>query len=149
VENDFEYQEMFRRKFRNVFHEIDMIKMKVHKKNGFIFKRHIYTVEELLDSKHHAKIYAITEKIGSDALNWFNNGNLSQRAIDIYHKERDRIDDKLEFVNEEIMQRNPTWWENIRGVLVTFIEFVMDNMPILIQNSLEWKSNQNKFLERD
>ena len=72
-------------KFRHVHCEIDYIRAKIHQKRGFwFFKSHIYSVDELLESPHHARIYTITAKIGDDAGNWYKCGQLSKEGKKSY-----------------------------------------------------------------
>ncbi len=70
-------EERIKSKFRPVFRELKALNKKIDKKDGWIFIEHKYTIEELLDSKHHAKIDSYTAKIGDDILQWYNAGKLS------------------------------------------------------------------------
>lgn len=137
--------ERFRRKFKTVHHEIDYLKTKVNQKSGFwIFTSHIYTIDELLKSEHHSKIFAITEKIGDDANNWYKAGELSEEGKEAYYSERETVEDRLHQVNLEIETRQPTWWEETKDMLTQFVRKVMKNMP-----DLEWgllDKLVNKFL---
>lgn len=131
------------RKFKKVFYEIDYIKTKIHQQKGFwIFITHTYTIDELLNSEHHSKIYALTEKIGDDANNWYKVGRLSEEGRNTYYHQRDNVDEKLHHVNLEIQNRQSTWWEEVKGVFTKFIEIVIDNMPELIRNALENLANR-------
>jgi hypothetical protein len=131
------HRSILARKFRKAFREIDYIKAKIHKKQGFLFfKNHVYSVEELLNSEHHGKIYSITEKIGDDAANWYKRGQLGSAGKELYEEKRDEIEVELHQVNLEIMNRQPTWWEEVKGVFTRFVEMVMDNMPDLIAGVL-------------
>lgn len=124
--------ERFRRKFKTVHYEIDYLKAKINQKSGFwIFKSHVYTIDELLASEHHAKIYAITEKIGDDAKNWHKAGELSGVARDAYYNERETVEDRLHQVNLEIQTRQPTWWEETKDAFTQFVRKVINNMPDL------------------
>jgi hypothetical protein len=128
---------LLKQKFKKAFREIDYIKAKIHQKKGFLFfKNHVYSVEDLLNSEHHGKIYSITEKIGDDAANWHRRGTLGTAGKELYEENRDEIEVELHQVNLEIMNRQPTWWEEVKGVFTRFVELVMDNMPDLIAGVL-------------
>jgi hypothetical protein len=130
-------ERILERKFNRAFREIDYIKTKIYKKQGFLFfKNHVYSVEELLNSEHHGKIYSVTEKIGDDAANWYRRGQLGPTGKELYEDKRNEIEIQLHQVNLEIMNRQPTWWEEVKGVFTRFVEMVIDNMPDLIAGVL-------------
>lgn len=131
------YEERFSRKFKKVHDEIDYLEAKIHKKKGVLFfKSHVYSVEELLKSEHHAKIYSITGKIGDDVTNWYKAGNMSSEEVKAYRDERDDVDERLHEVNLEIQNREPTWWEEIKEPFTEFYYVVMRNLPDLIPTLL-------------
>lgn len=121
----------FKSKFKKVYREIDMIESKIHRKEGFFFTNHIYNQDELLNSAHHNRINSITGKIGDDVKNWHMTGKLSEEERFAYYEERDNTDDMLHRLHLEIENREPTWWENIKGVANSFIILIMDNLPAL------------------
>lgn len=123
--------EKFRGKFTKVYREIDSIESKIHRQEGVFLKNHIYTQDELLNSKHHKKIFSITGKIGDDVKNWHMNGKLSEEARSAYYEERNETDDKLHQLKLEIESREPTWWESIKGSVGSFISLIMENIPEL------------------
>jgi hypothetical protein len=132
-----DHERILERKFNRAFREIDYIKTKIYKKQGFLFfKNHVHSVEELLNSEHHGKIYSITEKIGDDAANWYRRGQLGSGGKELYEDKRNEIEAELHQVNLEIMSRQPTWWEEVQGVFSRFVEMVIDNMPDLIAGAL-------------
>jgi len=117
-------------KFKKVYRELDSLKSKIYKKDGwFIFKTHKYSIEELLESPNHQRILSITKKIGDDIKNWKKNKNLSLDDEKAYFYNRDNIDDKLHETNILIEDRNPTFWENMKTPLIKFRNFVMENLP--------------------
>jgi hypothetical protein len=127
----------FERKFKTVHYEIDYLEAKVYQKTGWIFQSHIYSIEELLKSEHHSKIYAITEKIGDDAENWYKCGQLSDFERDSYYTERNIVEEKLHRVNLKIQKREPTWWESVREPFSRFVRIIMNNMPDLARTMLD------------
>lgn len=97
---------------------------------------HRYSTEDLEKSKHHAKIYSITEKLGDDVYNWHKAGKLSKNDFNYYHEERGKLEDKLHLVNMEITQRQRTWVEETLNILNKFTEVIMNNLPTLISRLL-------------
>ena len=117
-------------KFRKVYIEMESLERKIYRKDGFfIFKSHTFSIEELLDSPHHHKIFSITEKIGDDMENWFNAGKLTTEEEEIYYFERDKTDDELHRINMAIEDREPTWWEEIKGPFGEFVIIILNNLP--------------------
>jgi hypothetical protein len=125
--------------------EIKQLRTKINQQGGlFIFKKHKYTIDELLESPHHNKIYATTEKLGSDIQNLHINGKLSKDEKRLYDSIRRIIEGQLREVNSEILRREPTWIEKIRKIFDGFIEMVMNNLPIIPANRL----NEQKTTRR-
>lgn len=118
-------------KFKIAYRECDYLEDKIFKKDGVIFKTHRYTITELSDSPHHAKINSVTKKIGSDISYWEMSGKLSDSEKEAYHIERENIDDTLHQLNRNIQNREPTLWEKISRVAEEFITKIMDNLPML------------------
>jgi thermostable 8-oxoguanine DNA glycosylase len=64
-------------------------------------------------------------------------GKFSEEGKRLYYLKREDVDDALQEVNHKIENRKPTWWEEAKGVLNTFIVKVMANMPDLMRILLE------------
>ena len=122
---------MIQTKFKIAYRECDYLEDKIFKKDGVVFKTHRYTIDELMNSPHHDKINAVTEKIGSDISYWEMSGKLSRTEKEAYYIERDKIDDVLHQLNRNIQNRQPTLWERISQVAEEFISKVMNNLPML------------------
>lgn len=117
-------------KFGLAEREIGRLSSKIHlQKGAWFFKKHIYSVEELLESEHYDKIFAICEKIGDDVVNWHRHGKLSQEGFDTYQRERDNIRRQLNLLNKEIQNRIPTGWENFLSIFEGFVVIVMKVLP--------------------
>lgn len=125
--------QILKRRFKRVFQEIDLFREKIYKKDGLIFITHKHTQEELLESDQYAKIFSITEKIGDDAKNWYDNGNLSEKNKDLYHLYRNEVDDDIHQVHKEIANREPTWWEKVKNEAEKVAKYIMKNLPILMR----------------
>jgi len=124
-------------KFKKVYRELEHLEQKVHKKSGFLFfESHIYTIEELLNSPHHHKIFSITEKIGADIKSWYHSGKLTSEEENVYYFERDKTEDELDRINTNIEYREPTWWEEVKGTFIEFTQRVLDNLPEELKRNL-------------
>ncbi len=125
-------KEEYNRKFKPVFREIELIELQINQKKGwFIFKTHICSKKELLESQHFSKINSITEKIGDDIENWTKNNHFSFIEKKIYTESREKVDDQLHNLRKKIIKRQDTFWESFVSTFGDFIERIMDNMPIL------------------
>ena len=123
-------------KFRPVFRELKSLERKIYKKEGWIFVEHVYTIEKLLDSKHHHKINSYTEKIGDDIQRWFDEGKLGEAEEEYYYLKRNEVEDELEDINGQIEDREPLWWEKVKGVMLKYVVVIMDNMPEELRREL-------------
>ncbi len=92
-------QERINAKFRPVFREMKSLRRKIHQKEGIIFVKHVYSIDELLKSSHHQKIDSITKKIGDDMENWYRENKLTNTEEELYYLKRTEIEDELEDIN--------------------------------------------------
>ena len=129
-------EERMKTKFRPVFRELKSLERKIYKKEGWFFVEHKHTIEELLDSEHHHKINSYTEKIGDDIQRWFDEGKLGEVEEEMYYLKRTEVEDDLEDINLQIEEREPTWWEEVKGTMREFVVMVMDNMPEELKRTL-------------
>lgn len=118
-------------KFKIAYRECDYLEDKIFKKDGFFFKTHKYTINELMNSPHHSKINAVTKKIGSDISYWEMSGKLLEDEKEAYHIQREAVDDVLHQLNRNIQNREPTLWERISQIAEEFITKIMNNLPLL------------------
>jgi hypothetical protein len=124
--------------FRIVSEEMELIQAKIHQRRGILFiEYHAYSQDELLESKHHARIYSVTELIGSNIRCWEAAGNISKAMLDAYNRHRDEIEKKLHQLNLTISKRDPTWWENVRFVCEQFKNDVMAHLPEVVRWAIE------------
>ncbi|HKQ72548.1 MAG TPA: hypothetical protein VJ810_02395 [Blastocatellia bacterium] len=129
--NHIQYNKLFRQKFRRAYDEIELLEEKIYETKGVIFVSHRYTKDQLLNSKHVYKLFAIAEKIGSDAMNWYQRGQLPDWAQEKYLKQRDKVERRFERVRSRIEARPQTWWENVRSGYMKFVRKVMGLLPLL------------------
>lgn len=132
------WKRQFDRFFKPAYREIDFLKIEVNQQDGFMFfKWHKYTIEELLESKHHGKIDSVTRKIGDDVCILYKRGEIPEDYKEMYEDYKTEVDDKLHEVNKSICERQPTWLERARKSLTDFVEKIQKNMPPLVRNFLE------------
>jgi len=123
-------------KFKKIYTEIERLEAKITKKSGLIFKKHKYTIEELMESPHHQRISSIAQKIGDDVVNWAMANKLSEDEKDQYNKERDIVDSKLNEIHLNIEKREPTWWEKIQEPCIMFYKYIMEALPLELKRVL-------------
>lgn len=97
----------------------------------FIFKNHVCTKQELLESNHFIRINSITEKIGDDVENWDKNGQLSLIEAKVYNVCKDKMDDELHNIRIKIIERQDTFWESFANIFGNVIGHIMDNLPMI------------------
>jgi hypothetical protein len=113
-------------------HEIERLRAKINIQHGpWVFKKHIYSIQDLQASEHFDKIYSICMKIGDDISHWHQSKKLSDDGMVTYHRKRAEIDHKLRTVNKEIEARLPTAWENILSILEDFVVLIAKALPPL------------------
>ncbi len=117
-------------KFQVAKREIERLRAKIHiQKGAWLFKQHIYSIQDLLESEHFDRIYAICEKIGDDVIHWVQSGRISDDGLLVYRNSRDNIQYNLRLVNKEIEERVPTLWENILSILEEFVVLISKVLP--------------------
>jgi len=129
-----EYQALFKRKFHHVAGEMDSLRQKAAEQQGVIFKSHRYNSDELLSSRQYQKIRAITEKVGDDVKHWHQNGRFSQEGIDVYQIKRQRIYQELRLLEDSLLKRPETWWEQSRPALSNGADKVIGCIPKPLRN---------------
>lgn len=118
---------IFDKKFKKIYKEITSLSEKIDEKKGYLFfKSHVYSQDELLNSKHHDKIESISEKIGDDANNWAKNGELDETDRINYSDNKVKTERKLEDVNDLIEERKPTWWDGVKTQFAEFIKTIIN-----------------------
>lgn len=128
-------RQMFARKFRRVYDEIDYLEEKIKQTHDFWgFTWHRYTIDELMKSEHHRKIDSITDKIGDDVQNWYDRKTLTIIGKEIYERNKDKIEERLKIVNMKILRRKPTYTDKIKNPLKLFVQKVIENLFLIIRN---------------
>ena len=153
TESHIEYELVFERKFKRIEKEIDFLRTEIGLiQGGWIFSRHDYTAQELLESRRWEKIFSISEKISDDVLNWVRRGNFTTEGQETYRRRRDRVAQKLRGVNKAIKERQPTGWEMCLAVFQDAAKIVMRILPTtanlikLARKALSSRQDSTKLL---
>ncbi|QEY59874.1 hypothetical protein FXF61_12235 [Pseudomonas sp. C27(2019)] len=120
-------------KFRIPYECLERLSNKTSQTEGWLFKTHTYTKEQLISSPEHHKIYSVTEKIGSDLQLWYKLGQITEEQHQEYIEERNEVEYRLKRLNESIQYRKPTLWEHIKQPLIQFVIVVMKNLPATLK----------------
>ncbi|HOY65290.1 MAG TPA: hypothetical protein PLP29_00295 [Candidatus Ozemobacteraceae bacterium] len=114
AEQDEKYQKSrFEAKFRIVYKEIRIMHDKAGHIDGWIFTRHRYTDQQLLDSEHMTKLDSFFRKIDDDANNLLCSGNAPAIAKNIYYDLRKQVSTDIAELKNDLSNRPLTWWERI------------------------------------
>lgn len=120
-------------KFRMPYECLERLSNKTSQTEGWLFKTHTYTKEQLISSPEHHKIYSVTEKIGSDLQLWYTLGQITEDQHQEYIEERNEVEYRLKRLNESIQYRKPTLWEHIKQPFIQFVVAVMKNLPATLK----------------
>lgn len=144
--NGFSISSLIQNIYKKVNEQIKQLHSEINSQDGFfLFKKHKYTIEELLESPHFNKINAITEKLGNDIQNWYINGKISNDEKKLYDNVRSRIEKDLNEVTVKIVLREHTWSEKISKVFQKFINIIMDNLPNIPVACLDGRKVQKRL----
>jgi len=100
-----------------------------------------HKIEDLMSNSHQNKINTVTSKMGSDILYLEMNGKLSVEEKEAYLYEREALDDILHQIHRKVLNRKPTFWEELSKAVEKFIEKVMIHL-LLLQEMLTWVGKQ-------
>ena len=100
--------------FAKINDECDAIEEKIKAQTGFLFTRHQYSEEELWRAT--GKIESFAEKIHDDIQRWAAANQLSQQIRLIYNQKAEAAHERLEELQEMIVQREPTFWEKVCAI---------------------------------
>jgi hypothetical protein len=128
--------------FAKINGEIDDLEEKVHIVIGLIFRRHKYTVEDLLDSKQMDRIKSLAEKIKDDVNRWESAGKFPYRLKMFYNENAESVQDRLRIINHTIQERKPTLWERVGGFFRRLYRAVVELLPTLFQRLLTGRKQQ-------
>lgn len=137
----------FSRIFKRAHDKIELFREDIYRKDGFIFKTHKFSKEELFELRSYKQIHSMVEKIADDVNNWEKEGKLSKLEIDEYNYEKDSLYEAFDSLEREIKSREPTLWEWIGGAFNEVIRVTLNILPIIAQKQLGFFGKLGKVLQ--
>jgi len=132
--------------FERITEELNNLEQKVHLVIGLIFKRHKYTVDDLLDSAQFNRIKALAGKIKDDVSRWDTAGKFPYRLKALYNENAESVQGRIRQINRSILERKPTIWERVGGFFRRLYKFIVELLPVMVQRLLS--GNKQKFLAK-
>jgi hypothetical protein len=107
--------------FNLIEKEITEFENEIHMMSRGYFRRHEYTEEELMHSRHIDKIKSVAGKIGSDLENWRVMGKVNPGVSRYYEEKVDLLRQKTMHIIEMIKTRRKTAWDLLKDILLSSI----------------------------
>jgi ATP-dependent Lon protease len=106
--------------FSKIEAECDVIEDRIKARTGFIFIRHQYSCEDLLEATK--RIESFIGKMRDDLDEWESRNKLTEQVKFHFNRNAQEVYRRLEFIETEIERREPTWWEKVRTVIQRIFE---------------------------
>ena len=136
TQEEFEALSAIRNYQDKIYQKLREIKSKIYQKEGYFFVNHIYTDDQLLRDSAFNTIKGIMENLEDSVYNWGNRNNgYSEFFYNEYSRIRERIQNELNNLIDEISNRPPMGWERIKKGFVSTIRFLIKKLPIIIFNA--------------
>lgn len=133
------------KRFHWVRGEIKSLRNKIHRVGWFF---HEYSLNDLYDMRD--RIDSTVQKIGSDVMNWHEQGEFAKKSMDTYNRYRKEVEAECDKVEKEFKNRPPTrfeeFWESMKEGFWNFTRNIMDKLPEFIEGFIVWMGK--KLLER-
>jgi hypothetical protein len=118
--------------FTVISNEIALVTSAINKKEGvFLFKKHVYSEDELMSSPSMQKIQSTIGTIENIFESWMANSAVTDERRKFYWDSRLAVERKLGELRALIIERKPTFWEQIVSTITRLIRFVMAHLPML------------------
>jgi tetrahydromethanopterin S-methyltransferase subunit G len=127
--------------FNKIDEELCELEQKIHVVTGFIFKRHKYTEQDIMDSAQMNRIKSLAGKIKDDVTRWDASGKFPYRLRILYNENAEMLQERLRMINQEIQERRPTLWERVGRFFRRLYRMVVELLPLLFQRLI----SGNKF----
>jgi hypothetical protein len=114
--------------FRKIHAECDTIEENIKARTGLIFIKHQYGSEELVEAL--AKIESFVEKMKDDLEEWEALDRLNRQTKELFNKKAGEVYSRLELLQIEIENREPTWWETVCGFFKRIFEKLFSFLSI-------------------
>jgi hypothetical protein len=132
--------------FGKITRELDCLEEKVHLVIGLVFKRHKFSVNDLLESFHFDKIKSLSGKISDDIKRWEAAGKLPHSLKQIYNENAELIQKRFDAINCAIQERKPTIWELVGKFFISFYRVIKELLPVIFIKLIGGKAQ--KFLAK-
>lgn len=131
--------------FAKVYGAIDELRAHIFMKDGwFIFKEHTFSKDELLNHPIFANVYAMLGQVDDLVSRWSeksDHSTLNEDEKDIvkfYHENRVAVEHRLSELRQEILNRKPTFWEQLIYAIELLIKRVFIALPAISRALLEY-----------
>jgi hypothetical protein len=106
--------------FNKIYAECDTIENRIKERTGFVFIKHQYSSDELIEAT--IRIDSFIEKMKSDIEEWEAANKLAQQVRQVFNKKAGEAYQRLESLHRMIESREPTWWEVVCDVFQRILE---------------------------
>jgi hypothetical protein len=106
--------------FGKIDAECSVIRKMIEARTGFIFIKHQYSSDELLEAT--CRIESFVGKMRDDLEEWEALNKLTQQVKQHFNRKAEEVYQRLESIQLEIEHREPTWWENVKAVFRRIFE---------------------------
>ncbi|MEM1309278.1 MAG: hypothetical protein AAGF98_07220 [Cyanobacteria bacterium P01_H01_bin.153] len=103
---------------------------------GFLFRRHIYSAQQLLDCEEMKKVEAVLNTLSINYTAAAMVGNVSNIDRMSYEYFLEKVNLKIEKIKAIVRMRRPTTWERIAYPINTAFSFLLKRLPRAVQGYL-------------
>jgi hypothetical protein len=114
--------------FSKIYSECEKIEEKMKLQTGFVFIKHQYSSDELCYAV--SRIESFVEKMRDDLDEWESVSKLSGHVRFLFNKKAEEAYGRLESLHYLIEQREPTWWEKVKGIVKRIVEKLLSIFPL-------------------
>ncbi len=118
--------------FAQVYGKIDEVRAAVFAKSGWlIFKTHTHSTDDLLSNPTLEAIRALLGQIDNMMQQWREANALDAATAQFYTDNRVVVEQKLSSLRADIIQRKPTFWEEVLQTIGHLLQLVRKFLPAL------------------
>lgn len=116
--------EFYQRRFSEIFDLIEQLRVKVFATEGFIFKKHRHSKDQLF---HDPMLYKLSARFGTLEYNirsWERFDVADKGLLEFCDQNLSRVEKEIDQLISDIENRKPTGWERVREFLWGVIKVV-------------------------